>query len=50
MFKTLISSHDLAENLGNPNWVIVDCRFSLADTEAGRRAYLAGHIPGAVYA
>ena len=27
----------------------VDCRWDLADPEAGRRAYLAGHIPGAVF-
>ena len=29
--------------------VIVDCRFSLADAEEGRRQYLSGHIPGAHY-
>ena len=29
---------------------IVDCRFDLANPAAGRAAYLAGHIPGAVYA
>jgi thiosulfate/3-mercaptopyruvate sulfurtransferase len=29
--------------------VIVDCRFSLADADEGRRLYAAGHIPGAVY-
>lgn len=28
----------------------MDCRFKLEDVEAGRRAYLAAHIPGAVYA
>jgi len=28
----------------------VDCRFVLTDPEAGRRAYAAGHIPGARYA
>ena len=27
----------------------VDCRWSLDDTEWGRREYLAGHIPGAVF-
>src|SRR5437868_15161180 len=27
----------------------VDCRWELADPEAGRRAYLAGHIPGAAF-
>jgi thiosulfate/3-mercaptopyruvate sulfurtransferase len=30
--------------------VLFDCRFSLADPEAGRRAYAAGHLPGAIYA
>ncbi len=29
--------------------VVVDCRFSLADPQAGRRAYAEGHIPGACY-
>jgi thiosulfate/3-mercaptopyruvate sulfurtransferase len=27
----------------------VDCRWDLADPEAGRRAYLSGHVPGAVF-
>ena len=30
--------------------VIVDCRFQLNDKTAGRRAYEAGHVPGAHYA
>lgn len=47
---TLVSVNDLVTNLDNPSWVIVDCRFSLADPEAGRRAYSEGHIPGAHYA
>ena len=29
--------------------VIFDCRFALADADAGRGDYLAGHIPGAYY-
>ncbi len=29
--------------------IIVDCRFSLADPEAGRRAWESGHVPGAFY-
>ena len=28
----------------------VDCRWSLEDPDSGYRAYLEGHIPGAVYA
>ena len=27
----------------------VDCRWELLDPEAGRRAYLAGHVPGAAF-
>ena len=49
-FTTLISPETLAQHLDDPTWVIVDCRFTLADTEAGRRAYRQTHIPGAVYA
>ncbi|GJM33619.1 MAG: sulfurtransferase [Saprospiraceae bacterium] len=49
-FTTLISTTELATHLGDPNWVIIDCRFSLADTEEGRRDYLQSHIPGAHYA
>lgn len=29
--------------------VVIDCRFSLQDPEAGRASYEAGHIPGACY-
>jgi thiosulfate/3-mercaptopyruvate sulfurtransferase len=29
--------------------MVLDCSFDLADPEAGRRAYAAGHIPGARY-
>jgi len=47
---TVVSTGILAEHLSDPNWVIVDCRFTLTDTEAGRRAYAAGHLPGARYA
>lgn len=30
--------------------LVLDCRFQLSDTGAGRRAYAQGHIPGALYA
>ncbi|HZT17259.1 MAG TPA: rhodanese-like domain-containing protein [Gaiellaceae bacterium] len=30
-------------------YAFVDCRWSLDDPEAGRRAYLEGHIPGAAF-
>ncbi len=49
-FTTIISPAELAPRLDSPDWIIVDCRFTLTDPEAGRRAYAAGHIPGARYA
>lgn len=48
-YTTIISTQDVFNNLHNPNWVIVDCRFSLDAVERGQRDYLRGHIPGAVY-
>lgn len=48
-YTTLVSVQTLAENLNNPDWVILDCRFSLADGEIGAKAYRQGHIPGARY-
>lgn len=50
MYTTLISTGDLAQNLDAANWVIVDCRFTLVDTEQGRLNYKQSHVPGAVYA
>ncbi len=50
MYKTLIDCESLATHLDEPSWVIVDCRFDLADTEAGYQLYLENHIPGALYA
>ena len=50
MYNTLIEPKDLFSQLQNPNWVVVDCRFSLLETEQGRQDYQQGHIPGAVYA
>ena len=50
MYKTLVDTHTLAKHLDDPSWVVVDCRFTLTDPQAGRRAYAAGHIPGARYA
>jgi len=50
MEKTLVTSATLAEHLNDPQWLIFDCRFSLADSEKGRRLYQQAHIPGAHYA
>jgi thiosulfate/3-mercaptopyruvate sulfurtransferase len=46
----LVSAPELAARLGAPGLAVVDCRFSLAEPEAGGAGYRAGHIPGAVYA
>jgi|SRR5579884_2669849 len=49
-YTTLVSVSDAATHLGDPGWAFVDCRFVLGRPEHGREAYLARHIPGAVYA
>ena len=49
-FTTLISTTELARHLDDPDWAILDCRFTLADPARGRRDYLQAHIPGAIYA
>lgn len=49
-YTTLISATALADNLDNKSWAVFDCRFSLADGQAGPRAYRRSHIPGARYA
>ena len=55
-FRTLISRAQLAEAIAAAddsvagNLRIVDCRFDLGDTGAGRSAYAHSHIPGAAYA
>jgi thiosulfate/3-mercaptopyruvate sulfurtransferase len=46
----LIEARELALRLGDPRWVIVDCRFELLQPAAGRAAYDRSHIPGARYA
>ncbi|MGB3207039.1 MAG: sulfurtransferase [Crinalium sp.] len=45
----VISAQWLAEHLHDPQVVIVDCRFSLADPKVGRQQYQTSHISGAYY-
>ena len=40
----------LLNRLRDPDIIIIDCRFDLKDSDWGYKSYLAGHIPGAVYA
>jgi len=49
MSSPLISVEWLHQHLGDKQLRIVDCRFSLQDPLAGRRAYRDGHIPGAIF-
>ena len=46
---TVVNHPIVVDNLLNPDWAIIDCRFDLFDTAAGERHYLNAHIPGAVY-
>lgn len=45
----LISPQWLENHLHDPDLIIIDCRFSLADPELGHKQYEEGHIPGAFY-
>jgi len=50
VFTTLISAPELAARLNDATTLIVDCRHDLMDLAAGRAAYDAGHLPGAIFA
>ncbi len=46
----LVDVATLARHLGDADWIVVDCRFTLTDPPAGRAAYERSHVPGARYA
>ncbi|WP_346836514.1 sulfurtransferase [Microbulbifer sp. SAOS-129_SWC] len=48
--QSVIDARQLAALLTDTKLVILDCRYDLADKEAGARAFAEGHIPGARYA
>jgi thiosulfate/3-mercaptopyruvate sulfurtransferase len=48
--KLLVDAQTLATMLGDSDVTVVDCRFELMNSDAGRTSYLHEHIPGAVYA
>lgn len=50
MWTTLVQAEALAPSLGADDLVVIDARFSLADTDAGERAYRLAHLPGARHA
>ena len=45
----LVTTEELAKHLDDPKWVVFDTRHDLMDHAKGRRAYEAGHIPGAYF-
>ena len=49
LLKTLINAHELASLLGQPNVIVLDCRFYLTDHSKGKSEYDKGHIPGAIF-
>ena len=49
MYTTLIDIDSLLDGYQNPDWLIFDARYDLADKDAGNKAYSEGHIPGAIY-
>ena len=49
METILVSPEELARHLDDPQWIVFDTRHDMGDVEKGRRAYAAGHIPGAYF-
>jgi thiosulfate/3-mercaptopyruvate sulfurtransferase len=49
-YSTLISAADLKSRAQYLNLALVDCRHDLANPDAGRAAYAAGHLPQARFA
>ncbi|MBD2455311.1 sulfurtransferase [Nostoc sp. FACHB-87] len=47
--QIFVSPDWLLNHLNDPQIIIVDCRFSLADPELGCKQYQTSHIPGAYY-
>jgi thiosulfate/3-mercaptopyruvate sulfurtransferase len=50
MYSTVIDLNVLKDHCNDPDWVIIDCRYDLADKNAGKNAYMESHILGAIYA
>ncbi|QDF98176.1 sulfurtransferase [Azoarcus sp. DD4] len=48
-YATLIGALELAQHLHDPDWVIFDCRFDLANPDFGFEAYSREHLPKAFY-
>ncbi|CAA6818644.1 MAG: Thiosulfate sulfurtransferase, rhodanese (EC [uncultured Thiotrichaceae bacterium] len=49
MYTTIIDSQTLGQHIVDSDWLVLDCRFNLADAKYGEQVYAEGHIPGAKY-
>jgi len=49
-WTTLVQAETLSVGLSRPDVVVLDCRFDLAENNAGENAWMQAHIPGARYA
>jgi thiosulfate/3-mercaptopyruvate sulfurtransferase len=49
MYSTLVSAKTLYDNFTSPNWIVVDSRFDVHDPSYGKKVYVEGHIPKAVF-
>ena len=49
-WTTLVDTATAAAHLDDPDWIFVDCRFTLTNPAAGLAAWTHAHIPGARYA
>jgi thiosulfate/3-mercaptopyruvate sulfurtransferase len=48
-FGPLVDVAWLRARMGDPDLIVVDCRWQIGDPGAGERAYRQGHIPGAAF-
>ncbi|MCJ8341178.1 MAG: sulfurtransferase [Pseudomonadales bacterium] len=49
MYSTLITAQQLQQDYCTGNWIILDCRFDLADASKGHAEYAKAHIADAQY-
>ncbi len=48
--KAALQAQQDQDVIQDHDWLVIDCRFNLANPQAGEQAFAQGHIPGAVYA
>ncbi|MCP5094749.1 MAG: sulfurtransferase [Chloroflexi bacterium] len=50
IFTTIIDVNTAHQHVNDADWLIIDCRFNLAEPDQGFPAYQQAHVPTAVYA